>query len=420
MKRYYSILLIIAITLALIVQGCKSEPPITISITPETIALPKLGGSQTLTVNANADWLPMPEATWITATKLNATVLKLEAAPNTSLIDRTTTVRCMAGTTVATVGVSQEQLTVRQVDSLALINLYHAVNGGIWKVRWFWATPITQWQGVTVVNNRVVELRMPDNNLSGPLPESMGWLTALQYCDLNGNNLTGEVPAAINQCTQIKYLDLSNNQLSGNFPSINALTQLYMLDISANNFTALPNLNTLADLVYLAFHQNKISGALPANLSSLTKLIYLDGSANSFTGNIPVSWSTLTKVRVFYMYGNALDGNIPAYIPNFIDLEELALDGNNLSDNIPTTLGDLSKLTELWLAQNRLIGAIPLSLVNNPHWSEWKANVCPQQAGYGFTGSDCTGSSPAPAPQRRSAVAAQLKRTLMNNWLLNN
>jgi hypothetical protein len=45
----------------------------------------------------------------------------------------------------------------------------------------------------------------------------------------------------------------------------------------------------------------------------------------------------------------------------------------------------LPGLVSLWLSQNRLTGEIPQSLLENPHWSEWREHVGLQQSGYGFS-----------------------------------
>ena len=392
-----------------------SPPPVviptTITLTPQSAIISALGGAQTLTVTANADWTVNSNASWLTATKLNATSLKIEAGMNT-YTSRNTTVRCSAGTVTATLNVSQAQITAMQSDSLALVDLYNATAGSAsWTRKWTLTTPVHQWSGVTVTANRVTELRLSANKLTGALPESFGNLTVLRHCDFSNNNLSGAVPASINRLTQLEYLDLSENTtMNGTFPTINALTKLSVFDISFNSFTALPALNTLTALKYLAFSKNKFSGSLPDNFSALTNLIYLDASFNNFSGNIPSTWSSLSKMKVLFLYKNSLSGSIPTYIvTSFTVLEALALDGNNLSGNIPTNLGSLSTLNDLWLAQNRLTGEIPNSLLSNSHWAAWKNDVCPQQSGYGF--SNCTGS-PAPTSTmnvKRSAVLEKAK-----------
>jgi hypothetical protein len=373
-------------------------PAITITVAPQTTSIQPVGGEQTITVTTNAtDWTVISDETWLTATKLNATSAKIAASANANS-SHNTVVRFNAttgtATATATVNVSQAQLSAIQSDSLALVDLYNSTAGSAWTKKWTLTMPLRQWQGVKVENNRVIELKLFDNKLTGALPESFGNLTALQYCDLSKNSLNGAVPASINRLTQLEYLDLSENALSGNFPAISALTKLLVLDMSFNCITALPALNTLTVLEYLAFSKNSLSGSLPSNLS--TKLIYLDASFNSFSGSIPSTWSSLNKLKALYLYKNSLDGNIPTYISpsTFTLLESLALDGNNLTGNIPSNLGDLPKLAELWLAQNRLNGAIPNSLLNNTHWADWKTNVCPQQSGFGFDNCPNTTSLP--------------------------
>ncbi|MDR0729529.1 MAG: hypothetical protein LBF19_05340 [Prevotellaceae bacterium] len=381
-------------------------PPVTVAVNPATVSLPATGGSQTITVTlTNAtDWSASSDATWLTVTKTGATSLRLEAEMNTGNA-RNATVRCTAGTATASVSVSQPALSATQSDSLALVDLYNATAGANWTIRWTFSGPLSQWQGVKVEDGRVTELYLPANNLTGTLPESIGTLSRLQYCDLRENHLSGSVPATVSRWTQLVYLDLSDNQFSGAFPAIQALTKLIVLDGSFNTFTSLPALNSLTALEYLAFSKNSLSGSLPANWSSLTGLIYVDVSFNTFSGNIPAEWATLSRLQAFYLYKNTLSGALPDYLGNCTNLESMALDGNNLTGAIPATFGTQPQLAELWLAQNRLTGAIPASLLSNAHWSEWKSEVCPQQSGYGFD--NCTGGDP---PSDKPSLSSAIQR----------
>jgi Leucine-rich repeat (LRR) protein len=358
------------------------------------MSLPAIGGSQTVTVTLTnaSDWSASSDATWLTATKTGATSLHLEAEVNRGNA-LSATVRCTSGTATATISVSQPALSATQSDSLALLDLYNATGGAGWVTRWTLTQRMSQWQGVKVENGRVTELHLPANNLSGTLPESIGVLSLLQYCDLHDNHLSGSVPETVSQWTQLVYLDLSENQLNGAFPAIQPLTKLIVLDGSFNTFSSLPALNSLTALEYLAFSKNSLTGSLPANWSSLTKLIYVDVSFNTFSSDIPSEWLSLTKLQAFYLYKNTLSGVIPNYLGACMDLKSLALDGNNLTGSIPANLGAQPALAEIWLAQNRLSGAIPASLSGNTHWNDWKTHVCPQQSGYGFD--NCTGSDPA-------------------------
>jgi hypothetical protein len=405
-RNYYIQLLIVAIGCLLWTASCKKDEPaepeptpsvnITITATPQSLTLPATGGTQTITVTASiADWTAVSDAPWLTVTKETATSAGLDAGVNAGAA-HSTTVRFIAGTVTATITVSQQQLTVIQRDSVALADLYHAAAGAGWTSRWTLSSPLSQWPGVTVENGRVTELKLPSNNLTGTLPESIGNLTVLEYCDLSGNQLNGNVPATIGNLTQLTYLDLWKNDLSGALPSLNTASKLVVLDMSDNSFSALPSLNRLTDLEYLAFSTNNLSGNLPDNWSSLEKLIYLDGSFNNFSGTLPDSWSALVKMEAFCFYGNTLEGSIPRYLGDFSKLQTLALDGNNLTGTVPDNLGTQPTLEELWLAQNRLTGNLPTSLLGNPHWNGWRSNVCPQQDNYGFDNCTTAGDQPRP------------------------
>ncbi len=374
--------------------------PVTVTLNPLTVAIPATGGESTISVTTTADWSAASNQGWLTVTKESSTSLKIQAEANTTGNDRPAKVTFTAGTATASVNVTQAKLSAMQADSLALIALYNATAGSNWTTKWNLATPVKQWHGVTVTNNRVTMLKLGNNNLNGTFPEAITTLSELQYMDVCRNALNGALPAAINNLTKITYFDISENQFTGAVPTVSNLTKLVLFDASVNGFTGpLPaSLSNAVLLEYLAFHKNAMNDALPAAWKTLVKLNYLDVSGNDFSGAIPADWSTLTKMQAFYLYKNSLHGTIPAYLTTFPHLKSLALDGNNLSGSIPAALGDIPALEELWLAKNQLTDVIPNSLLNNSHWSVWEENVCPQQSGYGFT--NCT---PSPAPAQSKA-----------------
>ena len=59
------------------------------------------------------------------------------------------------------------------------------------------------WEGVTIENGRVVELRVEDFDLTGAVPAEIGRLSALRELDLSSNQLTS-VPAEIGQLTSLR------------------------------------------------------------------------------------------------------------------------------------------------------------------------------------------------------------------------
>ncbi|RLM78493.1 hypothetical protein C2845_PM12G03230 [Panicum miliaceum] len=65
----------------------------------------------------------------------------------------------------------------------------------------------------------LISLDISCNNLTGPVPPSIGNLTNLQVLDLSNNNLTGEIPAALGNLHFLARFNVSNNNLEGPIPT---------------------------------------------------------------------------------------------------------------------------------------------------------------------------------------------------------
>ncbi len=391
------------IMLCVLFAGCGDDE-INMTVNTQSLVLPPLGGEVTFTVTTNADyWNAEPTASWLSVTRQGTSDVKIQAGPCLD-VSRTATVACSVAeeNILIEVTVRQSPVTALQSDSLALVGLYQATGGQNWTKPGGWlSVPLRSWQGVEVASGRVTRLDLPSCNLTGQVPESMERLTGLQYCDLSGNGLLGSLPAGMGTWP-LSYLDLSGNDLSGSIPNFNS-SKLLVCDLSMNEFTALPQMSPdMDELEYLSFHENKLQGIIPPAWSNYKKLIYIDVSLNTFTGSIPDDWSVLTNMKALHLYGNKLSGGIPAYLSAFTYLESLALHQNDLTGTIPTDLGTLPELVSLWLSQNRLTGEIPQSLLKNPHWSEWKERVGPQQNGYGFSNYSSAAGIVAYAPLEAS------------------
>lgn len=99
-----------------------------------------------------------------------------------------------------------------EADSLALVEFYNTNGGETWLDNTNWLTGgIATWFGVTVTNERVSQVDMPGNNVTGSLAASIANLTALERLDLSGNSLTA-LPD-LSGLSVLAYLDVSNNQL---------------------------------------------------------------------------------------------------------------------------------------------------------------------------------------------------------------
>ena len=106
---------------------------------------------------------------------------------------------------------------VARVERLALNRLHEVTGGSSWTNRLAWGTdaPLGDWHGVTTEGGRVVEITLPANGLSGPLPAEIANLTELRVADLTGNDLSGALPGAGAGLRQLAELRLGGNTALG-------------------------------------------------------------------------------------------------------------------------------------------------------------------------------------------------------------
>ena len=267
--------------------------------------------------------------------------------------------------------------------------LYCATGGPNWTSRdhWFTSQPLTNWRGITVVNNSVQKVDLSYNNLVGTIPAELKNLTNLELLVLPGNQLTGAIPPELGNLTSLTQLHLYKNQLTGNIPTeLGNLTSLTQIRLEGNQLTGnIPSeLGNLTELERLYLNDNKLTGAIPAELRKLTNLVQLYLHGNQLSGNIPPELEELTNLWELYLHRNQLSGNIPDKLPpnlywlvlhgnqltgpipaelgSLANLWVLELHGNQLSGNIPPELGKLTELYWLYLNDNKLTGAIPAGL----------------------------------------------------------
>lgn len=124
----------------------------------------------------------------------------------------------------------------RVADSLALVAFYQLLDGANWDNSDNWldgTSPISSWFGITVVNDRVTQINLADNNLVGEISNQIKKLTECTILNLSNNQIIGSVPDQIIQMSGLQTLNLANNDLTY-LPDLTALTTLVALDVTDN------------------------------------------------------------------------------------------------------------------------------------------------------------------------------------------
>ncbi|GJN35838.1 hypothetical protein PR202_gb24648 [Eleusine coracana subsp. coracana] len=116
-----------------------------------------------------------------------------------------------------------------------------------------WSSPATV---ITLANNRftgqlpstygytgggrVREALFLNNNLTGCVPEALGFMPSIQVLDLSYNALTGHLPGTISCLSGIEVLNVAHNQLTGELPDLLCdLRRITNLSVAFNFFSGI-------------------------------------------------------------------------------------------------------------------------------------------------------------------------------------
>ncbi|RFN57930.1 leucine-rich repeat domain-containing protein [Marixanthomonas ophiurae] len=171
-------------------------------------------------------------------------------------------------------------------EKQALIDFYNATNGEQWNSTWELNQPVSEWQGVTLENDKVIGITLLFNNLEGTIPSSIENLTSLETLELSFNKISGELPTTMGNLSNLKVLAFNGNHLTGTIPStIGNLTQLKQLHLSSNNITGnIPvTIKNLKALEIFNVFDNQLTGVLPTDLAQNNNLKELMVAENKFT-----------------------------------------------------------------------------------------------------------------------------------------
>ena len=184
------------------------------------------------------------------------------------------------------------------IDSLALVDFYTATDGPNWTDNTNWLSgEVNTWHGVTVTDNRVVQLELSNNQLSGSFPIAMSDLTGLEYADLRGNALSGILGDWISNFSEATdYLLIGDNQLSGTVTHVDYT--LGNIDLTNNTLTFEDFVSVVDSLPNLTYAPQSIVGTTTNTFRNVE---------DSYTLSIDIDESLTDNQYVWYRDGVAID-----------------------------------------------------------------------------------------------------------------
>ncbi len=200
--------------------------------------------------------------------------------------------------------------SIPQVEKQALLDLYNQTKGYTWNQKWDLTQDVALWEGVTISNGHVTEVRMLFNNLEGSLPSSLGQLQELKVLELSFNKINGTLPKELGSLQKLEILALNGNFLTGTIPaSYGQLKSLKQLHLSSNQLTgSIPSsLNHLDQLEVFNVFQNQLIGEIPLQLSKSRNIKEFVIAENQFNPSEEVSKILLSRSAQTSVFGNSFN-----------------------------------------------------------------------------------------------------------------
>ncbi|CAI0375163.1 unnamed protein product [Linum tenue] len=225
-------------------------------------------------------------------------------------------------------------------------------------------------------------VRLGQNYLNGSIPSGFIYLPLLNLAEFQNNYLSGTLSENGNSSSKpekLGQLDLSNNQLSGPLPSsLSNFSSLQILLLSGNNFSgSIPStIGELHQVLKLDFGSNSLSGPIPPEIGNCSHLAYLDISQNNLTGPIPPEISNIHILNYLNLSRNHLNQTIPKSIGSMKSLTIADFSFNNLSGKLPDS-GQFSVFNASSFAGNPQLCS---SILNNPCNSTTNPNGKPAKS----------------------------------------
>ncbi|KAK9116169.1 hypothetical protein Sjap_015116 [Stephania japonica] len=252
-------------------------------------------------------------------------------------------------------------------------------------------------------DNSLEYVLVDENQITGSLPDSLGFATNLNTFSVGRNRMNGTIAKSIGKLSQLDSLDLSSNFFKdvvteSHFAN---LTKLRVLDLSSasekslvlrvnsnwvpsfsDNLRSLSLINcqvgpsfpswirALRNIYSISLKNSGISDTLPDWFWELSGLSVLDISFNQINGRIPfehrinqsdnLSLPQFPNLSTLFLTRNMLSGSLPLNIGMLMPrLLVFDLSMNKINGSIPSSICELTQLRVLVLSDNELSGELP-------------------------------------------------------------
>lgn len=190
-------------------------------------------------------------------------------------------------------------------ESALLDAIWDQAGGPSWKRNVGWEHRLLHPEharGITVREQHIHSISMPDNNLRQRLPREIASCSRLVELNLGYNLLEGALPAELGRCSALVRLNLQWNRFRGAIPP-----ELF---------------SGLTRLQFLYLDHNQLSGELPNTVGECRSLTRLSVANNLLQGRLPYSLGLLDKLNVLWLMHNP-DLVVPYQVKLFSPAQEI-------------------------------------------------------------------------------------------------